>query len=151
VLILALGGGSAFVVSNVQQKCVARGALPDPRCTPGQALPGITAAQICERGYASKIRDVSQATKDKVYAAYGVTSHKSGEYEVDHLISLELGGSNDISNLWPEAALPKLGFHEKDRVENYLHVAVCSDAMALGDAQRKIAGNWINVYNSMPK
>ena len=33
-------------------------------------------------------------------------------------MSLELGGSNDIKNLWPEAALPTPGFHEKDAVED---------------------------------
>ena len=34
--------------------------------------------------------------KREVYEEYGVTSHGSGDYEVDHLIPLELGGSNSI-------------------------------------------------------
>jgi hypothetical protein len=29
--------------------------------------------------------------KAQVYAEYGIASHASGEYEMDHLISLELG------------------------------------------------------------
>ena len=33
----------------------------------------------------------------------GVTSHGSGDCEVDHLIPLELGDSNSIKNLWPES------------------------------------------------
>jgi hypothetical protein len=61
-----------------------------------------------------------------------------------------LGGSNDISNLFPEAASPKPGFHEKDKVENYLHDQVCSGAMTLQIAQIAIATNWLDVYNSMP-
>ena len=69
-----------------------------------------------------------------MYAEYGISSHTTGEYEVDHLISLELGGSNDISNLWPEAANPKPGFHKKDSVDNYLHDQVCSGAISLQDA-----------------
>jgi hypothetical protein len=41
--------------------------------------------------------------KRKVYAEYGITHHEPSEFEVDHLISLELGGSNSIRNLWPES------------------------------------------------
>jgi hypothetical protein len=64
---------------------------------------------------------------------------------------LELGGSNDLANLWPEAASPTPGFHQKDQVENYLHDQVCSGAMTLKDAQNEIATNWLVVYNRMPK
>ena len=53
--------------------------------------------------YAHSVRNVSAATKRAVYAEYGIASHQPGKYEVDHLISLELGGSNDIRNLWPES------------------------------------------------
>jgi hypothetical protein len=86
-----------------------------------------------------------------VYAEYSITSHFTGEYEVDHLISLELGGSNDIANLWPEAATPKPGFHEKDQVENYLHDQVCSGKVNLQQAQQEIATDWLAVYQQMPK
>ena len=109
-----------------------------------------TKANICTSGYASSVRNVPQSEKDQVYAAYGIQHHSAGQYEVDHLVSLELGGSNDISNLWPEAASPKPGFHEKDKVENYLHDQVCSGAISLQEAQVEIATNWLNVYKRMP-
>ncbi len=64
-------------------------------------------------------------------------------------MSLELGGSNDISNLWPEPANPQPGFHEKDKIENYLHAQVCSGAISLQEAQREIATNWYAVYQRM--
>ena len=60
-------------------------------------------------------------------------------------------GSNDIANLWPEAASPTPGFHQKDQVENYLHDQVCSGAISLKDAQTEIATNWLTVYNRMPQ
>src|SRR5712692_1192199 len=82
--------------------CVVRGPLHDPDCTPGDAIEGVTKEQICVIGYAKAVRNVLADVKDEAYREYGVTSHKPGQYEVDHLISLELGGSNDISNLWPE-------------------------------------------------
>ncbi len=50
----------------------------------------------------------------------------------------------------PELASPKPGFHEKDKVENYLHDQVCSGAIDLKQAQIEIATNWLNVYNQMP-
>jgi hypothetical protein len=130
--------------------CVASGGLQDPACTPGDIIPTATKEEICTPGYSQQVRNVPDREKEDDYAAYGIMSHSTGEYEVDHLVSLELGGSNDISNLWPEAASPKPGFHEKDKVENYLHEQVCSGAISLADAQREIATNWLDVYNTMP-
>jgi len=131
--------------------CQANGALPDSACTPGAIISTATKAQVCQPGYARDVRNVPESEKNQVYAAYGIKSHKAGEYEVDHLISLELGGSNDIANLWPEPASPRPGFHEKDKVENYLHDQVCSGKMSMQEAQEKIATNWLDVYNHMPK
>jgi hypothetical protein len=130
--------------------CQANGALQDEACTPGAIFSDATKEKICVPGYASSVRNVTQSTKNQVYAAYGVTTHKTGQYEVDHLVSLQLGGSNDISNLWPEPATPKPGFHEKDRVENYLHDQICKGNLSLRQAQIEIATNWLAVYQSMP-
>ncbi len=143
-------GPASFGKQTKTSGCQASGGLPDSACTPGDPLPNVSLAELCKPGYASSVRDVAEATKNQVYAEYGITSHKTGEYEVDHLISLELGGSNDISNLWPEAASPAPGFHEKDKVENYLHDQVCSGAISLAQAQQEIATNWLAVYNQMP-
>ncbi len=129
--------------------CVAQNALQDSACTPGAIFPNVTKEQVCVSGYAGSVRNVPQSEKNKVFAEYSVTKHLPGEYEVDHLVSLELGGSNDIANLWPEAATPKPGFHEKDQVENYLHNQVCSGKITLKEAQIEIATNWLTVYNHM--
>lgn len=130
--------------------CTVQGPLQDTACTPGAILPDATKDRICQAGYASSVRNVPTSVKDQVYAEYGITHHTTGQYEVDHLVSLELGGSNDIANLWPEAASPVPGFHQKDKVENYLHDQVCSGAISLQQAQIEIATNWLNVYNTMP-
>jgi hypothetical protein len=126
--------------------CHVRGSFPDPGCTPGAAFVSATTTDVCRAGYSSSVRNVPSSEKRAVYAEYGIRTHRSGQYEVDHLISLELGGSNDISNLWPEAAAPWPGFHQKDVVENYLHAQVCSGAMTLAAAQRIIATNWVDEY-----
>ncbi len=129
--------------------CLPRGALPDPACSPGAVFSNATQAGICVRGYSGRVRRVSESTKAAVYREYGIASHRRGEFEVDHLVSLELGGSNAISNLWPEAASPSPGFHEKDRVENYLHAQVCAGQMSLRRAEHEIATNWLAIYRQM--
>ena len=130
---------------------------PDFDCTPGHSFPyttlqvngryveepgGVIVGDICESGYTKNVRNVPTALKDQVYSEYGIASHKSGEYEVDHIISLELGGDNDIANLWPEPASPTPGFHEKDKIENLLHDKVCHGEMTLQQAQYDIVHNW---------
>jgi hypothetical protein len=118
---------------------VVRGQLPDPACTPGSVITQATVARICQPGYSQRVRDVPAALKQEVYAGYGIAGHSFGQYEVDHLVPLEVGGSNSIANLWPEVAP---GYGEKDRVENELHAAVCSGAIGLRAAQVRIARDW---------
>lgn len=128
--------------------CQVRGPLPDRRCSPGAIYSDATLAMICTPGYSSEVRNVPESEKTQVYAEYGIPrSHYSRPYEVDHIVSLELGGSNDIANLYPEAAAnPSPGFHVKDRLENKLHSLVCSRQLALGTVQRAIASNWVVLY-----
>lgn len=124
--------------------------LPNPVLTPGVAL-SVTAKDVCVPGYSKKIRNVPDSVKRQAYALYGIKSHKAGEYEVDHLISLELGGSNSINNLWPELMhLNVGGFDEgaktKDALENRLHAEVCSGRLSLSDAQQMISSDWTKAY-----
>lgn len=148
----ASSNGSAQLGKQTKTSgCVAHGGLPDSACTPGAIFPNATVQEICTYGYTRTVRNVPFSEKDQVYAEYGIYQHYTGQYEVDHLVPLELGGSNDIANLWPEAASPTPGYHQKDEVENYLHDQVCSGAMSLQEAQKEIATNWLAVYNHMPR
>ncbi len=142
-------GNHQFGVQTKTSGCQVNGPLPDSACTPGAIIDTATKDQICVSGYARSVRNVPQSVKEQSYSEYGIASRSPGQFEVDHLVSLELGGSNDISNLWPEAASPVPGFHEKDKVENYLHDQVCSGAISLHDAQVEIATNWITIYQRM--
>ena len=72
--------------------------LPDPKLTPGDVLP-VGLADIQVKGYSSKVRNVPVSVKREVYASYGITHWNKGEYEIDHLVSLSLGGSNSKKNL----------------------------------------------------
>jgi hypothetical protein len=127
--------------------------LNDLAHTPGKALARADTTIICVPGYTSQpgIRHVTEATKTQVYALYGATHsgtppHAPSCCEVDHLISLELGGSNDIVNLWPE---PYPDATAKDKVENALHALVCHGKLSLGVAQRGIARDWVRFRDSL--
>jgi hypothetical protein len=113
--------------------------------TPGMTLK-VTAAEVCRPGYSATVRNVPRSWKQAVFERYGMDTVAHSCCEVDHLISLELGGSNDILNLWPEPYLPQPGAREKDVAENYLHRQVCSGKMTLRDAQRAIVADWYAVY-----
>src|SRR5438045_5074044 len=52
--------------------------LPDPQLTPGDTLE-VTKEDICVPGYSSKVRDVPEDLKRKVYAEYGITTHRPRE------------------------------------------------------------------------
>ncbi len=126
--------------------CNINAALPDHACTPGAVFPSVTKTQVCTSGYSSTVRNVPESEKNQTYSEYGIATHTAGQYEVDHFISLELGGSNDIANLWPEAASPTPGFHQKDDVENYLHQKLCGGQISLKEAQYLISNKWLAVY-----
>jgi len=122
--------------------------LPDRTRTPGAIATSSTAA-VCRPGYAHVARNVPYHIRDAVYTAYGLPrGHRTPSggyvgprrgYVIDHLVPLELGGANDVHNLWPQ---PRNEAYAKDRVEDELHEAVCSARMRLVDAQQKIVRDW---------
>jgi hypothetical protein len=72
---------------------------PDKFMTPGATNPGVTQANIrrtiCKAGWTKTIRPPSSYTtalKLQQIVEYGYRDRKSGSYEEDHLISLQLGG-----------------------------------------------------------
>jgi hypothetical protein len=129
--------------------------LPDPTITPGAILT-TDAAIVCVPGYAGSVRHVTKATKRAAYKRYGLPyndrSRCAEGAEVDHLVSLQLGGSNDISNLWPQAYCGKWNAHKKDLLEGRLHYLVCKGKIPLAEAQEAIAKDWIKAYRKyMPR
>jgi hypothetical protein len=120
-----------------------RGLLPDSRCTPGSIDPAVTQGNIrstiCRYGWTRTVRPPEWQTEqfkyDVAYPAYGAT----GRTELDHLVPLELGGSNDATNLWPEKPPTP---NPKDNVERALNRAVCDGTVTLAAAQAAISSNW---------
>ncbi|GAB3611561.1 hypothetical protein GCM10027414_36870 [Humibacter ginsengiterrae] len=123
--------------------------LPDPACTPGSVDPAVTQANIgqtiCRPGYTTTVRPPESDTgpaKHESLADYGL--HYTPSIEYDHLVPLELGGANAVSNLWPEpnTADAHGTRNPKDSVENRLREAVCVHQVTLAAAQQAIAADW---------
>lgn len=120
--------------------------LPDSKMTPGAVDPAGTVDKICTVGYTATVRNVPDSLKKQVFAEYNIDP-KSDKFEVDHLISLELGGSNDIKNLWPQSyTTTPWNAHKKDTLENKLHALICAKKLDMATAQKDIATNWIEAY-----
>ena len=129
--------------------------VPDPNCTPGAINPTLTIDVLRDRGFTTKcVRDVAAMEEEKAttFDWYDIPhpSQNSGETqicELDHLISLELGGADTLDNIWPQCgpsgvSLSQRFFKLKDIVENFLAMQVRAGRMPLTDAQRGIATDW---------
>ncbi len=67
--------------------------------------------------------------------------------EVDHLISLELGGADTVDNLWPQPYDGEWNAWDKDRLEARMHKLICTDrTLKLKDAQEEIRTDWKAIY-----
>jgi hypothetical protein len=129
--------------------------VPDPACTPGAVNPTVTVAVLRNPKFRTGcVRDceTTLAKKATTYDNYGIPhpANNSGATqtcELDHLVSLELGGADTLDNLWPQCgpgnvSLAQRFFKQKDRVENFLAAQVKSGAMDLETAQKGIAEDW---------
>jgi hypothetical protein len=129
--------------------------IPDAACTPGAINPTVTLAVLkggefktgCERNKAS-----SAAKKNTTYDEYNIAHPEDNKgqnqsCELDHLVSLELGGADTLDNIWPQCgpdgvALAQRFFKIKDSVENFLAAQVRAGQIDLAEAQRGIAQDW---------
>jgi hypothetical protein len=115
--------------------------LPNAALTPGDIF-YVAVEQLAHSGYTRTVRNVSNATKHQVYLAYGITDTHG--YVIDHLIPLEIGGSNEVTNLWPQ---PKKEARIKDKLEETLHHLIISHRVDLAIAQQEVAANWVAAYD----
>lgn len=132
--------------------------LPDSKLTPGSTT-NVPINILVQHGYTKIVRSVKENEKRQVFLRYfGTIPDRIGDYEVDHLISLELGGDNSVSNLWPQSYLSvPYNAHTKDKLENYLARRVREEFRTNGPSaaenlltgfQREIATNWVACYTN---
>jgi hypothetical protein len=120
--------------------------IPKWNLTPGAVRP-VAINDVCGEQRDETVRAVPISIQRKVFQEYGMANARPSDYEVDYLITPELGGVEDIRNLWPEPhSSTEWNSYVKDDLETYLHQQVCSGKLDLRTAQRDIATNWISAY-----
>ena len=122
--------------------------LPNAKITPGY-MRDVSVRELCTTS-TSLVRNVPESLKKDIFRNYGMNGNdrsvcKEG-YEIDHLVSLELGGANDGRNLWPQSYCGTNNAHDKDKLENELHRRVCLGKMNIIDAQMCIKTDWVMCY-----
>jgi hypothetical protein len=143
---------SSHVTGVYPGRCHSDGRHPDAVCTPGAVRADVTQANvgstICRKGWTATVRPAASETapvKRAAMRAYGEPAGASRTTELDHAVPIELGGANDVRNLWPQPSdEPGHGFsNSKDDVENALKAAVCSGRVPLVTAQQAITADWV--------
>jgi hypothetical protein len=122
--------------------------LPDKNLTGGSVRTGDRDAAC---GHAKESRGwMNAAKRDEILRRYGQPPGTHPDYEIDHLIPLCLGGSDDPSNLWPQ---PRRSIEEtwnaeaKDRLERLMCDMVCDGQIDIATAQEAFATDWIAAYH----
>jgi hypothetical protein len=144
-------GRTILLAPRVREAGCRRGALPDRRCSPGAYYRNLTRAVLCSPTFhTAAVRHVPQSERFAVEREYDMAPRSYGRaLEIDHIVSLELGGSNDIANLFPESGGGEASYHMKDKLENRLHAMVCDRELGLRAAQTTIAANWRRLYEKV--
>ena len=128
-----------------------RGVEADRRCSPGAYYSALTTAVICASTFRTgTIRNVPESEKFAVEREYGMTARPYGRtIEIDHIVALEIGGSNDIANLFPEPGSGPNDYRVKDSLENRAHDMVCAGQLSLHTAQASMAADWEALYRRL--
>jgi hypothetical protein len=159
---------TALSQQDAQHGCATRMsngfAIPDPACTPGAINPTVTLDVLKEREFKTgceRNKASSAVKKNSTYAVYNIAHPENNKgadqvCELDHLVSLELGGADTLDNIWPQCgpdgvALRERFFKIKDSVENYLAAQVRSGAIDLSEAQHGIARDWTQYIDAAQK
>lgn len=123
----------------------AEGPKPKAGLTPGETRP-ITLDEICREPRAEVVvADIPEETRRKVFSEYGINGQPR-DFEVDYLITPDLGGAESIRNLWPQPYSTRWNAHMKDELEQRLHQLVCAGKVNLATAQHDMATDWIGAY-----
>jgi hypothetical protein len=144
-------GRTVLLGHRTQSSDCSRSALPDRHCSPGAYYSRLTTGVICSSSFRTgTIRNVPQTEKFRVEHEYGMAAAYYGRaIEIDHIVPLELGGSNAIANLFPEPGSGTANYHLKDEVENRAKAEVCDGRLSLHAARQGFARNWEALYRRL--
>ena len=135
----------AAVFVAVAQAAFAQAVVPDPTLTPG----GVRTTNLGEICFDGTRQHRHRHDAMMIMDEYGLAPESRPEFEIDHLVPLELGGSDDLANLWPEPRFsiePEWNAERKDELENALHALVCNGDLDIEMAQKAIEDDWTEAW-----
>jgi hypothetical protein len=120
-------------------------ARPIASLTPGLAV-DLPAGELCTQA-PRPAQAIGEAVRLAVLRSYGMEQVPPDQYELDYLITPELGGAPDARNLWPQRYRERVwNAGVKDQLEDLLPRLVCQGRLDLRTAQREIAHDWVGAY-----
>lgn len=153
-VLLAAGVGLVFLLAHRTTPRSFRGLdrnlgvslLPRADLTPGVARP-VSISEVCGSGRYGRTQPIPVSVHQTVFASYGADYDRAAEYELDYLITPELGGTSDAGNLWPQPySRTPWNAYVKDELELHFHRLACDGEIDFVTAQREIAADWIAAY-----
>lgn len=146
IVIWQMSHARRALMPATKSEIVASLAMPNRALTPG-AIRAVTRKDVCKAQGAEGSQQIPEFLQREVFEEYGMPNARPEDYELDYLITPELGGSADVRNLWPEPhSRTEWNSYTKDALENRLHELVCGGQLDLGTAQRDISKDWIAAY-----
>lgn len=147
IIFASVAAAAAFVAQALAAD------LPTPSISRGEVRAGVTAKDLCPVAHTPNLRNVTEAEKKQVYKNYGLSGNHTGYCagkegcEVDHICSLEIGGTNELANLWPQSYdSSPWNAHVKDKLENRLHSEMCKGNLTPQQACDALRTDWTQSY-----
>ena len=123
--------------------------LPSSFQTPGNKSKA-NEVRVCTADFEASVKPMAKWQRDQALERYGKRP-EDFTGELDHLIPIGLGGTNDPENLWPLPSNKDMGPAEKKALDQKLHQMVCDKTLKLKDAQDAIKKDWVKAYDQYVK
>ena len=118
--------------------------LPNNMYTPGKA-DKVDVKQLCAETFETSVKPMADWQKNTTLERYGVRP-ESFSGDLEHLVPVSLGGTNDPENLYPFHAQGEYTLEAKQRLAAKIHELVCDGKMSLKQAQDIFKKDWTKGY-----
>jgi hypothetical protein len=123
---------------------VAAAQLPSGYKTPGATVK-VNNTQVCAADFTNTVKPVAGWQRTEALERYGMRPD-GFTGDLDHLVPVALGGSNDPDNLWPFHAQGDFTLDAKNALAARLRDMVCAGKISLKDAQDAFKKDWTKAY-----
>ena len=105
---------------------------------------------ICKPSYVKKIKSqITNETSTKIFAEYSIAKKKRSDYAIDHLVPVDMGGTNALTNLWPIPLKGTATPQRKAVVDAAVRKSMCAGFISLAAAQGLFNISWPSVDTNL--